>query len=66
MYDVIIFKGYNIFQYLIGIQLCMLAKNWNWKFSKNAENYIFSLNFSSLVSIFSSDIDQQVKVIPNS
>ena len=67
-YDVDFIRGYNIFQYLVGIQPCsMLAKE--LEVVKNAENGIVSHNFSSLVSTSSSsttNIGQQVRLILNS
>ena len=50
IYDVHFIKDYNIYRNLFAIQLCsILAKC--WKLSKNAENDIFSLISSLIMSI---------------
>ena len=61
IYDVDFVKGYNIYQYIFGIQLCSILE-----VVKNAETDIFSPFSSCLVSIFSSNVGHQEKIISKS
>ena len=54
--------GYNIYQYPFAIQLWSILAKY-WKLSKNAENDIFLLVSSNLMSIFSPNLGHQEKVI---